>query len=342
MRALVFALGLIAFATTALSFTIEEDRLFPGTISGEELRIISTTDTVIFAPLIEGFQARNPTVSIQYTVASSQEVFRAIYDESAPYDVVISSAMDLQMKLANDGLAASHRSSATSDLPPWAHWRDQLFAFAQEPVVLLTSQEAFKGLPMPRTRQDLIRILRDNPDRFQGRIGTYDPNRSGAGYLFATQDARQSDTFWRLAEVMGSLAPRLYTSTGSMIDDLEGGKLALAYNVLGSYASARLPDEGDAIVVELQDFTQTLLRTVLITKTAERPDLGGAFLDFLFSPQGRILIRDKAGLPPIDEPALAAGQHLRPIRLDPGLLVFVDRIKRAKFLAEWNAALIHP
>ena len=342
MRLLVFALGLVAFATTAQSFDIEEDRLFPGSIPGTELRIISTTDTVIFTPLIEGFQARNPAVSIQYTVASSQEVYQAIYDEGARFDIVISSAMDLQMKLANDGFAASHRSNAISTLPPWAHWRDQLFAFAQEPVVLLVSQRAFDGLTMPRTRQDLIRVLRDNPNRFQGRIGTYDPNRSGAGYLFATQDARQSDTFWRLAEVMGSLAPRLYASTGSMIDDLDGGELALAYNVLGSYASTRVPEGGDAIVVELQDFTQTLLRTVLITRTAERPDLGGAFLDFLFSDEGRILIRDKAGLPPINESALAAGQHLRPIRLDPGLLVFVDRIKRAKFLAEWNAALIHP
>jgi len=343
MRPIITAVALIcASIWPAQAFEIEEEHQFPAPNASAELRILSTTDTITFTPLIEGFQKNHPDLAVRYTVASSQEVFRAIYDDSAQFDLVISSAMDLQMKLANDGFAASHSSDAVEALPVWAFWRDQLFAFAQEPVVMIASQAAFKGLTLPRTRQDLIRILRDNPERFRARIGTYDPQQSGAGYLFATQDSRQSDTFWRLAEVMGALSPRLYASTGAMIGDVQSGKLALAYNVLGSYATARLPAGGDGVVVELEDFTLTLLRTGLIPRNATRPDLGGAFLDFLLSDEGRRLIRDKAGLPPIDEAALAAGQHLRPIRLDPGLLVFVDPLKRRRFLNEWSAALIHP
>jgi len=343
MRPFITAATLIwALLAPASAFEIEEERVFPADAAAAELRILSTTDTVTFAPLIAAFQQTSPNLSVRYTVASSQEVFRAIYDEGAAFDLVISSAMDLQMKLANDGFAASHRSAEMQGLPAWAYWRDQLYAFAQEPVVLIVSRKAFKGLEMPRTRQDMVRLLRDNPDRFTGRIGTYDPKLSGAGYLFATQDARQSDTFWRLAEVMGGLSPRLYGTSGDMIDDLNAGRLAMAYNVLGSYAQARLPVGGDGVLVELEDFTLTLLRTALVPRNAEAPQLGAAFLDFLLSAEGRRLIRDEAGLPPIDERALAAGQHLRPIRLDPGLLVFVDPIKRQRFLNEWNAALIHP
>ncbi len=343
MRQIVVALGLIAAALSpSHAFEIEEERMFAVPEATAELRILSTTDTVTFTPLIEGFQRLRPDVSVRYVVASSQEVFRAVYHDNAAFDLVISSAMDLQMKLANDGLAASHRSAQTLALPAWAHWRDQLYAFAQEPVVLILSRTAFEGLDMPQTRQDMVRLLRDNHDRFLGRIGTYDPQVSGAGYLFATQDARQSDTFWRLAEVMGGLSPRLYGTTGAMIDDLLAGRLAVAYNVLGSYARARLPEGGDGHVVELEDFTLTLLRTALVPRDAPDPQLGGAFLDFLLSDAGRRLIRDEAGLPPIDEAALAGAQHLRPIRLDPGLLVFVDPIKRQRFLNEWSAAIIHP
>lgn len=342
MRAFFTALALICVTFTTAAFEIEEERDFPVDTPRADLRILSTTDTVTFAPLIDAFQRLRPDVSVHYTVASSQEVFHAIYDENAAFDLVISSAMDLQMKLANDGFAASHRSAQTLSLPQWAYWRDQLYAFAQEPVVMIASRRAFEGLDMPQTRQDLVRLLRDHPDRFTGRIGTYDPQLSGAGYLFATQDARQSDTFWRLAEVMGSLSPKLYGASGAMIDAVTNGDLAVAYNVLGSYAQARLPLDGDSVIVELQDFTLTLLRTALIPQTAPDPALGGAFLDFLLSENGRRLIRDEAGLPPIDEQALAAGQHLRPIRLDPGLLVYVDPIKRKRFLAEWNAAIIHP
>lgn len=341
MRAALLAFGLIlVFARLAAGFTVEEEVAFPATGSeARKLAILSTTDTAVMRPLIEAFQSRNPDVTIHYTVANSQEVFAAINDEGLAFDLVISSAMDLQMKLANDGFAAAYGSGPTSALPGWAHWQDRLFAFAQENVVLIASRRGLDGINPPQTRRDLIEMLRDHPELFEGRIGTYDPELSGAGYLFATQDARQSDSFWRLAEVMGGLAPRLYTSSNEMITDLKQGRLVLAYNVLGSYAGPRLAEDGDAMVVELEDHTLTLLRTGLVPENADNPVLGGAFLNFLLGSEGRGLLRDEAGLPPIDETALASGPHLRPMRLDPGLLVFLDAIKRRGFLEEWSSAL---
>jgi len=183
--------------------------------------------------------------------------------------------------------------------------------------VIIAAADAFEGGPIPTTRAELIDRLRDDPARFAGRIGTYDPARSGAGYLFATQDSRQSDTSWRLAEVVGGLNPRLFTASGDMISGVQSGELALAYNVLGSYASARL-DGTEAIVIEAADFTHV----------------------FLLSADGQRLIEDETGLPRINEAALAAGPHLRPIRLDPGLLVFVDPLMRQRFLNEWTAAVV--
>lgn len=338
MRHALIAIGLMIWASFASAFEIEEETLFPG--GAATLSIISTTDTEAFAPLIAAFQGQNPNVAIRYTVASSQDVASAL-TEGVPFDLAVSSAMDLQLKLANDGFARSHVSSETAALPVWAKWRDQLFAFAQEPVVIIASRAAFEGGPVPQTRTALIERLRSDPDRFSGRIGTYDPTRSGAGYLFATQDARQSDTSWRLAEVVGGLHPQLYTASGDMIAGVQRGELVLAYNVLGSYATARLTGE-DVVIIEAADFTHVLLRTALIPRTAERADLGARFLDFLLSDAGQLLVEEKTGLPRINEAALAAGPHLRPIRLDPGLLVFVDPLMRRRFLNEWTAAVVQP
>lgn len=343
MRAVYIALVLIfAGLTPALGFEIEEELRFEAEGAERELQIISTTDTEVFAPLIAAYQAREPGVSVHYVVTSSQELYRAMRAGEAQFDLAISSAMDLQMKLANDGYALSHRSSATEGLPAWARWRDQLFGFAQEPVVLAISREALEGLPVPRTRGALIQLLRDHPEMFSGRIGTYDPRESGAGYLFASQDARMSDTYWRLSEVMGRLDPKFYISTGAMLDALQSGELAMAYDVLGSYLSQRLPKWPDGEMVELRDYTHVLLRTAFVPKSADQPDQGRAFLDFLLSDAGQRLIDEETGLPPIDETALAAAPHLRPIRLDPGLLVYVDPIKRRNFIDEWTAALIQP
>ena len=342
MRGFHLALGLIAalWAGAAQAVEIEERRLFPGAGPGL-LRIVSTTDSEAFVPLIEAFQAARPDLSVEYVVASSSAVHAAVGAGEA-FDLAISSAMDLQMKLANDGHARTHRSDIAARLPGWARWRDQLFAFAQEPVVMIVNRAAFEGLAVPRTRGALIEVLRDNPDRFMARVGTYDPALSGAGYLFATQDTRQSDASWRLAEVLGRLEPRLYTTSGDMISDVQSGDLALALNVVGSYAVARLADGGAGIVVEPEDYTHVLLRTALIPDSAQAPELGAAFLDFLLSPAGQRLIDEEGGLPRIDEAALAAGPHRRPIRLDPGLLVFIDPLMRQRFLSEWNAAVIQP
>lgn len=339
MRTIFFALGLIlASLRVVAAFEIEEETRFSGGEDAPVLSIISTTDTAIFAPLILGFMQDNPGITVDYVVTGSQDLYTALADEKQSFDLAISSAMDLQMKLANDGNALPHTSAQTQALPSWAYWRELLFAFAQEPVVL--ALDNLEGLTAPRTREDLIKLIRENPEYFAGRIGTYDPSRSGAGYLFATQDARQSDTYWRLFEVIGRIDPVLYTSTSAMIDDLQSGKLVLAYNLLGPYVAARLPGWDTGSIVEFRDFTHVLLRTALIPRTANEPELGRLFLDYLLSDQGRQIIETQTGLPPINEEELAAQPHLRPIRLDPGLLVFVDPLKRRKFLNEWNAAII--
>ena len=323
----------------AYSFEIETEKLY-GTGGGQSLAIISSVDIDIFEPLVLAYLATHPDTQIRYVVTNTQDLYRAISDEKAPFDLAISSAMDLQIKLANDGHASAFRSPGTAALPPWAHWRNLLFAFAQEPVVVALSMPAFEGLALPQSREDLLQLLRDNPDRFTGRVGTYDPERSGAGYLFATQDARQSDTFWRLAEVFGRVSPQLYTTTGAMISDLQNGKLAIAYNLLGPYVSESLKSWPEGRIVELRDFTHVLLRTALVPATSTNPEAGGRFLDFLLSPEGQKVLAEESGLPPIDEENLARQPHLRPIRLTPGLLVYVDPLKRRRFLNEWRAAVI--
>lgn len=316
----------------AWAYEVEDERLFPalgadgGAGPGERtVAVISTTDLDVFAPVVAAFQEAHPGTALRYVAASSTDLFEAV-SGGAPFDLAISSAMDLQMKLANDGHARP--APGPADWPAWARWRDELWAFAQEPVVAAVAPGAFAA--PPATRAALVEALRADPERYRGRVGTYDPHRSGAGYLFATQDARMSDATWRLAEVMGGLAPRLYGSTGAMLRDLAAGEIDLAYNVLGSYAGAG--------VVEMRDFTHVLLRTALVPTTAPDAEAGGALLAFLLSPEGRAVLAE-AGLPPIDEAALARAPHLRPIRLDPGLLVFVDPLMRAGFLAEWTAAL---
>ena len=256
--------------------------------------------------------------------------------------MVISSAMDLQMKLANDGFASSLSDQSLAQVPAWARWRDVLVALAQEPVVTVLNRDAFSGAPIPETRTELAAILRENPDRYRGMLGTYDPMKSGAGYLFASQDARYSDTFWRLAEIMGGLRAQLYTTSSSMIEDVATGKIAMAYNVVGSYAMARLAGNTNVQILEFKDFTHILLRSALIPASAENKQDAEILLAYLLSDAGQTAIEELAQLPRISEQGLMSRPHQKPIRMDPGLLVYVDPIKKQRFLAEWSAAVLQP
>ena len=260
MRYACLAVILTFLAGVSSALEVEDHRRYSGT-GNEELHVISTADLEVFEPYLLAFQAARPDLTIDYTVASSAELHRAIRN-GAVFDLALSSAMDLQFQLANDGYAQRHQSDRTLALPNWAKWRDLIFAFTAEPAVMVLSTERFAGLPVPTTRQELVGVLRQHPDVFAGAIGTYDVRESGLGYLFATQEARSTDAYWRLSEVMGRLDPQLYCCSGQMIDDVTEGKLALAYNVLGSYAADRLAraSGGKVQVLSMQDFGNVMLK----------------------------------------------------------------------------------
>ena len=322
------------------AINIEERRVFGDAV--RSVRVLSTIDVDIIAPVFEDFLKSGANLSIDYQTASSQDVYDAITQDRAKFDMVISSAMDLQMKLANDGFASSLSDQSLAQVPAWARWRDVLVALAQEPVVTVLNRDAFSGAPIPETRTELAAILRENPDRYRGMLGTYDPMKSGAGYLFASQDARYSDTFWRLAEIMGGLRAQLYTTSSSMIEDVATGKIAMAYNVVGSYAMARLAGNTNVQILEFKDFTHILLRSALIPASAENKQDAEILLAYLLSDAGQTAIEELAQLPRISEQGLMSRPHQKPIRMDPGLLVYVDPIKRQRFLAEWSAAVLQP
>lgn len=338
MRIACLAICLSIWTSLASAVEVEDRRVYSG--SGERtLRVISTADLDVFDPYLRAFQSSNPSVSIDYTVVSSAELHRAIR-QGASFDLAISSAMDLQFQLANDGFAQSYRSDATAGLPDWARWRDLIFAFAAESAVVVISSERFGDLPIPSTRQELITLLRQHPDRFQGAVGTYDVRESGLGYLFATQEARATDAYWRLSEVMGRLEPQLNCCSGKMIEDVAEGRLALAYNVLGSYAAERLAREsgGRVQILRMTDFSNVILRTAIIPGTAEDPEAAGDFLDSLIATG----LRDAPGdwpLPPLGQTGGNTTGGFGPIRLGPALMVYLDPLNRRAFLDEWENAI---
>lgn len=326
----------------ALATELEDSRLFPAREPGyaQVLRMVSTTDLSAIRPVLAAFSEVRPDIAVQYDQAGSLSVFQFSQDRDPPpehrYDLAMSSAMDLQIKLVNDGLARPYRSDETLALPRAMRWRDSVFGFTQEPAAIVYNPSLLPGGALPRTRFALLEYLRAHRDAFVGKIVTYDIRRSGLGYLFATQDSFRTETYWRLMEVFGGLGADLQSSTGAMLTAVAEGRAAFAYNVIAGYAHARA-EPGRLEVMLPDDYTLVMIRSVLIPSHANRPDLAGAFIDFLLSEQAREIVVSAFSVDRTN--AQLATAQARPIRLDPGLLVFLDRMKRNAFLKEWESAM---
>ena len=243
--------------------------------------------------------------------------------------------MDLQTKLVNDGYAVTHFPKINNTIPDWSTWNNRVFAFTQEPAAIVISNEVFKNLSKPKNRQEVISLLRNNSSIFKERLGTYDVRTSGLGYLFATQDARASETYWRLTEVMGSLNTKLYCCSSDMIDAVESGELALAYNVLGSYALGRESDKFTIILPE--DSTTVMLRSIFITINAEHPNEAGIFIDHLLR---KTYIEKSSPISSSEILTSKTNSDLNRIRLGTGLLVYLDQLKYRSFIREWENSIL--
>ncbi|HTK00660.1 MAG TPA: extracellular solute-binding protein [Bordetella sp.] len=314
---------------------------------GRLLVIAGTTDTPAAAPLIVAFQARQPDIAVEYREMGSRELYEAtVSGKLQDADMLISSAADLQIRLANDGYAMRYDAPGADRLPPWAVWRDEVFGFAFEPAVIVYNPRRFTEATVPRSRQELLRLLETEREKLHGRVGTYDISRSSVGQVLAEEDEQVSSNFWGLTNALGQVGVRLSATTADILDAIERDELDIGYNVLGSYALARQAAGRGVGVIFPQDYVLVLPRSALIARHAPHPDLGRAFIDWLLSPAGQTEIANVSGLGPMVDDG-GAGRNtdtvltrtqgiVQPVVLGPALLVGLDRQRHARFVQNWT------
>jgi iron(III) transport system substrate-binding protein len=346
--------GILVFTAFLAGSALAEvvDHAAPNGETGQRLVIYSTLDSHLAAPLIAAFQAGHPDVAVRYDDLLAGEIAARVVAETdagqATADFVFSSAMDLQLKLANDGYAQPADVPAAKGWPSWANWQDTAFALTFEPAVLVYYKPAFPDGP-PQSRLELMDWLRQGSGAVQGRIGTYDIQQSAVGYLFLARDAEHFPDIWQVLRAMAAAGLQTYPTSQGVIDRVADGRMLLGYNILGSYAAEQARLAPDLGMVLLRDYTVVISRVALVPRAAARPDLGTAFLAFLMSAEGQTLLSEKLRLPAVSLEVsgensgvamqAALGDQLRPVPVSPGVLVYLDQAKRQRILRLWHEAL---
>lgn len=315
--------------------------------SRKTFNIYGTTDAILSQEFIKKFKILHPNLTVQYKELESGAIFKSVINDSlTPQpDLIISSAVDLQIKLANDGYAIDYFSPYLQRLPDWAQWHNEVIGFTYEPAVIAYNRKLIGSLEIPTTHLDLARLIEDNKQYLTGKIGTYNIAMSGVGYVLATQDEFISSNFWRLTNALATVQAKLSASSPEVLDSLERGEIIIAYNLLGSYAFARALKNPDIVVVIPNDYALVIARSALIPRHSTEPKIAKEFIDFLLSPDGQKIAAGDTGfgaiMPGIDGQFTVSSiikntrGTVQPIAITPTLLVNYDNQKREQFLHVW-------
>ena len=125
---IIFTLNLF-FISKCFSLEIEFTNIYGKTNKEINLRILSSTDIEVFSPILNKFSQLNRNIAIEYLVGLLLIFMMKLNNRNSKFDLIVSSAMDLQIKLANDGYAKSIQISNQETMPNWSCGRTKLLVF---------------------------------------------------------------------------------------------------------------------------------------------------------------------------------------------------------------------
>src|SRR5436309_8889717 len=116
--------------------------------------IYSALDTKAAQPLVKDFNALFPNIKVEYNDMNSTEMYNRFIAEVASgqgsADIMWSSAMDLQVKLVDEGQATTYASPEASKLPQWAVYKNAAYGTTYEPAVFTYNKRLVTGDEIPQ------------------------------------------------------------------------------------------------------------------------------------------------------------------------------------------------
>lgn len=343
--------GLVALTLGGSAFAQSAPDLVAAAQKEGKLVIYGVTDNEQTNHLIREFRSLYPAINVEYSNMSTTELYNRFISESAAgasADVTWSSAMDLQIKLVNDGYAQPHKSAETAKLPEWANWKNEAFGTTYEPIGIVYNKRLVPAADVPQSHADFIKLLASQPEKYKGKVTTYDPEKSGVGFMLVSQDKQVNGAGYNdLLKAFGGVQVRVQASTGTMMERIASGENLIGYNLNAAYALTRVKKDPSLGIVLPKDYTLVISRVMFIAKAAKNPNAAKLWLDYVLSKKGQETIANKADLyairPDVEGETTASGlkkqlgDALRPVAINTGLLTYLDQAKRLEFLKQWNS-----
>lgn len=298
-------------------------------------------------PLLDGFKAAYPDIEVEYTELNSLVLYNRVISENAAgstADLAITSASDLHVKLAQDGIALTYRSPEAEEIGPHNVYKDQVYNLENEPICNLYNNKEVKAEELPKTHAEFRKLIQE--DKFRGKVNTYDIERSAVAYTAMFRDSKIDKDFWALPKALGAADARFFPSAFAMSEKVGTGETLLAYNIPCQVLAA-VKDNPTIGNYFFTDYVLMTAQTALISKVAQHPNAAKVFLDFLLSKNGQAIYGKMPGIYPLRDDVEAvdtAGINKldvkrEPIALTDELTQALDPKIRTDFLAKWKSEI---
>jgi iron(III) transport system substrate-binding protein len=317
------------------------------------LLIYSIMSESNWKPVLEGFNAKYPWIKVTTTDLGAYEVFERYYTEAAgnarTADFIATTAPDGWINFVKKGEVDPYVSSEDANVADIGKIDKGVYAVSTDPMVFVWNKAL---LPEPpKTMADLVSMIKAEPDKFKGKLITYDAAGEGFGYglnWFYTK--AKGDEGWATLEALGSTKPIIQTSGGKMIDAVLAGEAIMGFFVSNITVQPRLAQASDLLGYEFVPDAQVVaVRPMAVTKHAASPNSAKLMVDYILSAEGQMAFA-KGGLTAYrtdvaDQAPLHLSQVSKAVGGDDKLIFsrpeadIADQAKHDEFIAKWQKAL---
>jgi iron(III) transport system substrate-binding protein len=319
----------------------------------EGLLVYSIMSESNWKPVLEGFKAKYPHITVTTTDLGAYEVFERYYTEAAgnarTADFIATTAPDGWINFVKKGEAQPYVSAEDANVPEIGKIDKGVYAVSTDPMAFVYNKQLLPN--PPKTMAELVSQIQADPAAWQGKLITYDAAGEGFGYglnWFYTK--AKGDEGWKTLEALGSTKPKIQTSGGKIIDSVLAGETNLGFFVSNITIQPRLAAAGQLLGYSFVPDAQVVaVRGMAVTKNAKSPASAKLLVDYILSAEGQIAFA-KGGLTAYrPDVASQAPLHLSQVSQAIGgddKLIFArpetdmaDQAKHDEFISKWQQAL---
>ncbi|HEY4027370.1 MAG TPA: extracellular solute-binding protein [Candidatus Dormibacteraeota bacterium] len=243
-----------------------------------------------FKPVLDGFKAAYPGISVEYTDLTDNEVFSKYQSEHAQgartADVILASAPALWIQAEANGLVANVTPQGLSRFPAYTRQGPGLYVMSPEPIISTYNTKLLTAASAPNTYTGLAAAVKAEPSRYPLVSYPID-NQLGYAAIYGLIKILGWDRFWSIQD---QLAPSTKTYSEGLTGLTQIATGAASYGYVGSglgQATVPLASRGLAAYLYMQDATPLVPRGIAVTAGATSPASAQLFLDYVFSDAGQ-------------------------------------------------------